>query len=351
MVIAAILAPSLMGNAYYIAAGVVILNWAVCATGWNLMGGLTGYISFGHAAFWGLGAYGTAILLNATEIPSFVAMTIGVLLVSLIALPVGLAALRARGDSFVIVTLAFTMICLLVFQSWRSLTGGSNGLFVDRPFPDLSRPEHHERFYYLYLLLLAATLLIWWLVERSRFGMGLKAIQEDEDKAESLGVPTTGYKLTAFILSAATTAAAGGMYALWFGDLDPVFQFSVLFSATLLLMALVGGVRSLFGPTLGALVVGVGLEFFKLNYGDTQFHLVLTGGLLVIVVLLMPDGIIPAFAALGKRYAKREDVSIREISAEDLLRLSDKPPVSRAASDKDTFVHIPVSTRWNWVSP
>lgn len=324
LVVVALSVPHTLGNAYLLAAAVVILNYAVCATGWNFMGGFTGYISFGHAAYFGLGAYGTALLINRVGMSSFLAVGVAVVLVSLIAIPVGVAGLRLRGASFVIATIAFVLIVLLVAQSWSSVTGGSSGMEVPRPFPGLLRPEHHLRFYYLYLGLLAVALLVWWLIDRSRFGMRLKAIREDEDKARALGVPTTEYKLIAFVLSAAFTAAAGGFYGLWFGDLDPVFQFSILLGAYMVLMALVGGIRSLFGPLLGAILVGFALEYFKLNYGDTQIHLTATGVLLVLVVLFMPDGIIPGVRDLVNRYLRRGETSIREQTAEDLLEAQRK---------------------------
>jgi branched-chain amino acid transport system permease protein len=319
LVVVGLTIPSTLGNAYLLAAAVVILNYAVCATGWNFMGGFTGYISFGHAAYFGLGAYGTALLINRLEMVSFLAVAVTVVIVSLTAIPVGFAALRLRGASFVIATIAFVLIVLLVAQSWSSLTGGSSGMEAPRPFPGLLRPEHHLRFYYLYLGLLAVALLLWWLIDRSQFGMRLKAIREDEDKARALGVPTTEYKLVAFVLSAAFTAAAGGFYALWFGDLDPVFQFSILLGAYMVLMALVGGIRSLFGPLLGAVLVGFALEYFKLNYGDTQIHLTATGLLLVLVVLFMPDGVIPGVRDLMNRRLRRGETSIREQTAEELL--------------------------------
>jgi branched-chain amino acid transport system permease protein len=315
----AVNAPSMMPNAYVLSAAIVILNYAVLATSWNFMGGFTGYISLGHAAYFGLGAYGTALLVTRADLPTFVAWALSGVLVAVLAVPIGFAALRVRGASFVITSIALVLILLLVFQSWSSVTGGSNGLVVPRPFPELLRPEHHYRFYYLYLILLGIALLAWWVIDRSRFGMGLKAIREDEDKAQALGVPTFAYKLIAFVVSAFFTALGGGMYALWFGDLDPVFQFSILIGSYMVLMALLGGVRSLFGPLLGALVVGFALEYFKLNFGDSQFHLVATGLLLALVVLFMPDGVIPAAVALVKRIRGGGETSIREMTAEELI--------------------------------
>jgi len=316
---AAIAFPSLAPNPYILSAGIVVVNYAVLATSWNFVGGFTGYISLGHGALAGLGGYATALLVTKAGLPSFLALAVAALLVAALAVPIGLAALRVRGASFVIVSIALVLILLLVFQSWASFTGGSRGLVVPRPFPGLLRPEHHRVFFYLFSGLLALALLAWWLIDRSRFGLGLKAIREDEDKAESLGTPTFAYKLIVFVVSAAFTALAGGLYALWFGDLDPVFQFSILTGSYLVLMALLGGVRSLFGPLAGALIVGIALEYFKGQFGNTPLHLVATGVLLGLVVMFMPDGVLPALGGLVQRFRKSEQSSIREVSASELL--------------------------------
>jgi branched-chain amino acid transport system permease protein len=314
-----VLFPQLAADPFILSVGVTIASYAVLATSWNFVGGFTGYISLGHAAYFGLGAYGTALLITKADIPPFVAWALSAVIVGLLAVPIGIAALRVRGASFVIVSIALVLILLLVFQSWGSFTGGSNGLRVPRPFSeDVLRPEQHERFFYLHVALLSVALLLWWAIDRSRFGAGLKAIREDEDKAQSLGVPTFAYKLVVFVISAFFTALGGGLYALWFGSLDPIFQFSILIGAYMVLMALLGGVRSLFGPVLGAVIVGYAIEFFKAQYGDTQLHLVATGLLLALVVLFMPDGIIPAATNLLDRLRPKES-SIREMTAADLL--------------------------------
>ncbi|MEU8820778.1 branched-chain amino acid ABC transporter permease [Actinoplanes sp. NPDC048796] len=309
--------PSVAPNPYILSSGVLVLNYAVLATSWNFVGGFTGYISLGHGALAGLGGYATALLVVKAGLPSFAALAAAALLVAALAVPLGMAALRVRGASFVIVSIALVLILLLVFQSWASFTGGSRGLVVPRPF-DLSRPEHHRVFYYLFAGLLAIAVLAWWLIDRSRFGLRLKSIREDEDKAEALGTPTFAYKLIVFVVSAGFTALAGGLYALWFGDLDPVFQFSILTGSYLVLMALLGGVRNLFGPVAGAILVGTALEYFKVEYGDTPLHLVATGVLLGLVVLFMPDGVLPAIGDLFKRFGRTRSSSIREVTAAEL---------------------------------
>ena len=325
--------PSMAPDAFILSVGVVIMSYAVLATSWNFVGGFTGYISLGHAAYSGLGGYATALLVIETGINPWMAMLVGALLVAAVAVPIGIASLRVRGASFVIVSIALVLILLLVFQSWGAFTGGSNGLRVPRPFgTEVLRPEQHERFFYLHAILLGVALLTWWLIDRSRFGTGLKAIREDEDKAQSLGVPTFQYKLVAFVVSAFFTALGGGMYALWFGFLDPIFQFSILVGSYMVLMSLLGGIRSLFGPVLGAVIVGYAVEYFKAQYGDTQFHLVAMGLLLALVVLFMPDGIIPALSSLVDRF-RPQRASIREVTAAELAeeRRTETAPVPEGA--------------------
>lgn len=318
----ALVFPMTTSTGYLLSTGVVILNYALLATGWNFMGGFTGYISLGHAAYFGLGCYTTAILIERTGMSPWLALALTPVIVGLIAVPIGIAALRVRGASFVIVTIAFVLILLLVSQSWVSLTGGSTGIMIPRPFDGLTRVEHHRVFYYIFVAALVLALFVWWRIDRSRFGMGLKAVREDEDKARALGVPTFWAKLIAFVWSAVFTSLAGGLYALWFGDLDPVFQFSILMGAYMVLMALLGGVRELYGPVVGAIVVGLSIEFFKAEFGDTQFHLVATGLLLAVVVLFMPEGVIPAVRGLFTRFGPQAS-SIREETAEQLAARQD----------------------------
>jgi len=304
-------------NSYLRYAGVLVVMYAALATSWNLLGGFTGYVSLGHGAFYGLGAYGTGILITRHGVPHAVALVVSALIVTVFAVVIGIAAMRVRGASFVIVSIALVSATGLVVQGLRRLTGGSSGLRVPSPFRGLSRTENHVLFFYLFAALLLVALLTWRLIDTSRFGADLKAIREDEDKAESLGVPTAAFKVAAYAVSAMFVALAGGLYAMWFGTIDPIFLFSVLVGAYMVLMSLLGGVRHLFGPLLGALIVAPAMEYFLLTMGETQMHVIATGLLLGAVVLLMPDGIIPAVAALIRR--RRGPVaSISELSAEQL---------------------------------
>ncbi|MEU4327332.1 branched-chain amino acid ABC transporter permease [Nonomuraea dietziae] len=311
-VVLALAYPWIVPNLYLLYAGVLTLMYAATATSWNILGGFTGYVSLGHSAFFGLGAYGTGLLMTRAGwswIPSLIGSA---LVVALFAALVGVAAVRVRGASFVIVSIALVSMTNLLVQGWRSLTGGSTGLRVPSPFPDLNRGQSHFAFFYLFLALLVLVMLTWWFISRSRYGAGLRAIREDEDKAESLGVPTAAFKVTAYALSALFVALAGGLYALWFRSLDPIFVFSILIGSYMVLMSLLGGVRHLFGPLLGALIVAPAGEYFLVALGETQVHLAAAGLLLVLVVLFMPEGVIPAAARLVSR---PQQASIREEAA------------------------------------
>ncbi|MEV4106176.1 branched-chain amino acid ABC transporter permease [Nonomuraea sp. NPDC049695] len=306
--------PWIVPNYYLVYAGALTVMYAAMSTSWNLLGGFTGYVSLGHSTFFGLGAYGTGLLVVRLGVPWVVALLVSALAVTVFAVGVGVAAVRVRGASFVIVSIALVSMMNLIVQGWRSLTGGSTGLQVPSPFPGLHRGQTHIVFFYLFLALLGLALLSWWYVSRSRFGAGLRAIREDEDKAESLGVPTGAYKVTAFALSALFVSLAGGLYAVWFGSLDPIFVFSILIGSYMVLMSLLGGVRHLFGPLLGALIVAPAGEYFLIALGETQIHLAATGVVLVLVVLFMPDGI------LARLTRRRTGPSIPDETAEQRLQ-------------------------------
>jgi branched-chain amino acid transport system permease protein len=309
--------PWIAPNSYMRYAGVLVVMYAVLATSWNLVGGFTGYVSLGHAAFFGLGAYGTGILIIDLAVPHVLALAISTVGVVVFAVIVGLAAVRVRGASFVIVSIALVTMMSLIAQDARELTGGSSGLRVPPISEDLDRTSNHLLFFNLFAVLLLLATLTWWFIDRSRFGAGLKAIREDEDKAEALGVPTTAYKVAVFALSAGFTGVAGGLYGMWFGNLDPIFVFSIIVGANMVIMALLGGVRHLFGPTVGALIVAPASEYFLTRFGETQIHIVFSGVLLGIVVLFMPDGIIPKVRALLRRFGPVSS-SIREETQQEL---------------------------------
>ena len=255
-VVFVLLFPSMVADPFALSVGVVVMSYAVLATSWNFVGGFTGYISLGHAAYSGLGAYATGLLILKADVPSFAAMFLAGLSVAVIAVPVNIAALRVRGASFVIVSIALVLILLLVFQSWaRSRAVRTGSACRARSHEVVLRPEQHERFFYLHAVLLAlASHLV------GDRPVAVREGAQGDPRGRGQGTvtrrahvqPTSSRRSD----SAFFTALGGGLYALWFGFLDPIFQFSILVGAYMVLMALLGGVRSLFGPLLGAVIVG-----------------------------------------------------------------------------------------------
>jgi branched-chain amino acid transport system permease protein len=292
LVTALCLGPLIVTNSYYRYAGVLMVMYMVMSSSWNLVGGFTGYVSLGHAAFFGFGAYSTGLIANDSQLSVVLALaaTLGICVAAGAA--VGAVALRVRGASFVIVTIALVYMGSLLAQGLRSVTGGSRGLNVAPLFTFGGRAARHAAYIVTFALLLAVVLALWNFIDGSKFGIGLKAVREDEDRAQSLGVNTTAFKVVIFAVSTGFVGVAGGLYATWTRFIDPIFVFSVQISAQLVLMALLGGTRSLWGPVLGAAVIVPGGEYLLINIPD--YHVLSMGVLLAAVVLLMPNGVIPS---------------------------------------------------------
>jgi branched-chain amino acid transport system permease protein len=309
-VVALAAAPWVFTNSFLRYVATLTVLYMAMSLSWNLMGGLTGYVSLGHSFFFGLGAYGTGLLATRAGVEPFTAALLAGVFVAVVSAGVGYVALRVRGASFVIVTLSLVYIGSLGAQGWRSVTGGSSGLTL--PSLGVGGDLSHVPFYYAFavLALLVLGLSAW--VRRSRFGLALTAIREDEDKAEMLGIDTARTKLVAFVLSALFVGIAGGLYAYWRVFIDPIFVFGIAVSVQMILIALLGGVRSLWGPVLGAVLFMPGSYYLLTTY--PQWHLLLTGVLLGAVVLFLPDGVIPSVRErLGRRGPQA--ASIREVAA------------------------------------
>ncbi|HUH07593.1 MAG TPA: branched-chain amino acid ABC transporter permease, partial [Egibacteraceae bacterium] len=261
--------------------------------------------------FFGVGAYFTGLTAVRFGISPFVTALAAGLFVAVLAAGLGCVALRVRGASFVIVTLALVYIGGLTAQAWRGLTGGSTGFTV--PSPPSTALGPHLLFYYVFLALFLVILALTWWLRRSKFGLGLVAIREDEDKAEMLGINTMLYKLVAFTLSATFVGVGGGLYGHWRLILYPVFVFSIVFGVSMILSSLLGGLRSLWGPALGALLFIPGSYYLLTSH--PQIHVLLTGALLGAVVLFLPDGIIPSVRQRLSRFGAQE-ASIRDAAQE-----------------------------------
>jgi branched-chain amino acid transport system permease protein len=305
---ALIVYPLLTHNAYW--QNVLLLSFliAILASGWNIVSGYTGYASLGQGAFLGYGAYTAALLQLHTGASIWWFVPVGGVVACLIAALLGLVSMRTRGHSFVIITIALIYISQLVALNWSSLTGGSNGLTL--PLPSYPREWQNTPFYFALLLLLALSVALSWWIRRTKFGMGLIAIREDEDKAVAVGVNTLAYKVSAFVASALFAGMAGGVYAYYLTFIDPLGMFDILFSVQLVLAALLGGRGTLWGPVIGGFAIELIDEGTNNALGGTEWHVVVFGLLMVLVLLFLPRGLLPTIQRAITRRRERAEGAI-----------------------------------------
>jgi branched-chain amino acid transport system permease protein len=254
---------------------------AALAESWNIIGGFTGYASFGNVAFFGIGAYTTAVLLTVAEWPFALALPAGGLLAMAFAGLIGMPILRLKGHYFAIATLGVAETMREIVYNLK-ITGGGTGLTM--PITRSPLP-----FFYLMLtILVAATLVNWWL-SGSRFGYGLIAIREDEDAAMAMGINTALYKTAAFALSGAFTGLVGGVFAYWITFIDPEGVFRVIVTIQMIIMAVFGGMGTVVGPLLGALVLASVSELLSTQL--VSLAELFNGLIVILVVLFMPKGL------------------------------------------------------------
>jgi ABC-type branched-subunit amino acid transport system ATPase component/ABC-type branched-subunit amino acid transport system permease subunit len=286
-----LLFPVLSDDLYYQNMIMLSMVFAIGAVGLNVITGYAGYVSLGQGAFLGLGAYTAAILSNDVGGNPFVWMPAAGLLGVVVAGFLGVVAMRARGTAFVILTIALLFLVQIVATNWDSLTNGTSGISL--PLPTWSVDYQNWPFYYTFMAVLGVSLLSSWWIRRSKFGMGLIAIREDEDKAATVGVNTPIYKIFGFVASAVFVSTAGAIYGYYIGFIDPSGMFNILLSVQIILSLLLGGRATLWGPVLGAFIVEPLNEITNNEFGGGNARLLIFGGLLALVVLVMPRGIIP----------------------------------------------------------
>jgi branched-chain amino acid transport system permease protein len=274
--------------------GVLALIYVTAATAWNIFSGNTGYISLGQAVFYGSGAYTMGIAArdwNITGESVFALLPLCGLVGAAIAVPFGLVALRVRRHTFIVITIAFFFIFQLMAFNF-SFTGGSTGL--QSPFLNWPSATYNTPFYYIALAFAAGAIAIAWLVRRSRFGLQLRAIRDDEDRARGLGVKAMQVKLSAFLISGTLTAMIGAVWFYYINQVEPQTGFDPIFDLTLVLMAFLGGYGSISGAVLGALIIEP-LTLWLNTQPQFSGYLseILLGAIFLIVVLFLPRGIIP----------------------------------------------------------
>ena len=261
--------------------GIGVLLMATLAQGWNIIGGFTGYPSFGNSVFYGLGAYGVGIAMAQFHLPFWVGLLAGLALGVVFAGVLGMAVLRLKGHYFAICTLGLAFVMTAIVSNLQ-IAGSNIGLVLP-----LLKSE--VLFYELALgLLVLATLAVFWLAH-SRFGLGLIAIRENEEGAAVMGVNTTLYKILAFMLSAAFTSLAGGIYAYYITFIDPVGVFDVVLNVKMIIMAVFGGAGSVFGPVIGALVLSAISEVLATRI--TSLASLFFGVVIIVAVVFMPQGL------------------------------------------------------------
>ena len=284
-----------LGDAVTLQFGINALLFAVLAQGWNIIGGYTGYASFGNSVFYGLGTYGVAIAMAQFNLPFGVGIVIGVVLAVAFAVALGLPILRLRGPYFAIASLGLSAAMGAVFSNLQ-IAGANIGLILP-----LARND--TMFYELSLGLLVVATISVAVIAASRFGRGLIAIREDEDAAGVMGVNTTLYKILALVISAFFTAIAGGIHAYWITFVDPAGAFDSTLNVRMIIMAVFGGPGTVFGPVIGAFLLSMVYEVLA-NSISTAAALVF-GLVIVVAVLFMPKGLMDlgwGFRRMGLRY-------------------------------------------------
>lgn len=289
--------PLMSDDAYYQNMIILSLVFAVSASGLNIITGFAGYVSLGQGAFLGLGGYTIGVLASRFDTVSpWLWVPVAGVTAAIVAAGLGLVALRSRGPAFVIITVAFLFLVQVIAVNWVSLTNGTAGLTL--PLPTWDRDFFNWPFYYALVVILAAQQLMTWWIRRTKLGMGLIAIREDETKAATIGINLPVEKIIGFVASSVFVGMAGAVYGYYLTFIDPRGMFGILISVQIILSLLVGGKATLWGPVLGAFLIEPLNEIANNSLGGGNTRLLIFGGLLVLVVILLPNGILPAVESL-----------------------------------------------------
>jgi branched-chain amino acid transport system permease protein len=274
------------------------------ASAWNILGGYTGYISLGNAAAFGIGAYTLGLLLNGLHVPAgflpFAYVPLAGLVTVILTAPLGWVALRTRAATFVIVTIAEMFVVQLLASNLRGLTQGSQGLGL--PVPSWGPQFFPVPYYYAMFVLAAGTVGLSAWVRRSKFGLGLLAIRDDEDKASTLGIPARTFMIAAYVISVLPVGMIGAVYAYYVTYIYPQFVVDPLIDIGMALMVFLGGMGTLAGPVVGAVILQPAQQYLAYRYGAAQLYLILYSAVFLSVLLLMPQGIVPE---IGSRLQHR----------------------------------------------
>lgn len=298
----AVLLPVFIKAPYQLHILILIIIWAIIGTSWNLLSGYAGQVSFGHAAFFGLGAYSAGLLTLHYGLSPWWGILLGPLVAAVAALPIGAIAFRLRGPYFALAMLALGEIFRLVFLNMTNFTNGAKGILI--------MPAITSKIFYYYagLGMFAVTLLVTYLIVHSKIGYYLVSIREDQDAATSLGIPTTLYKNLALLPSAFFTGLAGAFYMNYVAFIDPNIVFNLTnISVMVILVVMLGGVATTWGPTIGAALYIIMGELFRTTLGPA--NVLVFGVLVCIIIMFLPNGIAGELDLL-KRIAQRKKAGV-----------------------------------------
>ncbi|HBA88356.1 MAG TPA: branched-chain amino acid ABC transporter permease [Geobacter sp.] len=285
LAVALLVVPAVVSDTFVLRVMTEAIMWVGLAIAFDVIAGYTGYLNFGHGAFFGIGAYTIGILMMRAELPFWVALPAGGLAAGITALIAGIPTLRLKGAYFAIATWALSRAIQQLALNME-MTGGPDGM-------RLTAFLNPQFFYYLMLITVGGTFVIlWYLLERAPFGLKLKAIREDEEGAKALGLNPTKLKMQAFILSALPTGILGGIYAYWITFIDPSSTLGDMVSDQAVVMVVFGGMGTLFGPAIGALLIFAFKTLFWAYLSDFQLlYLIILGALIAISVIFIPNGL------------------------------------------------------------
>ena len=315
----AIAFPLVFSNSFVTGLALFALMFAAAATGWNIFSGYTGYIALGHATYFGLGAYALAIMCQDWKIQGdytpFLLVPAAGLIAAIIAIPLGWISLRVRRHAFIVITIAVFFIFQLLAYNLTQFTNGTIGLNLPIPI-DWTGDFYNIPFYYVALVMLLVAIAISWWVRNSKYGLGLLAIRDDEDRALGLGVKTGLSKLAAFVISAFIVGMVGAIWAYYVFVIYPNTAFDATFDVAIALMAFLGGLGTISGPILGALFLETIQLYFTSQSGPNSYYLIINGALFLVVILLLPRGVIPT---LSERWAKYQVIRQQKQQEHDAI--------------------------------
>lgn len=286
--------PFLSPEVYYLSFMFSVFMYVILASSWNLIGGYAGYLSFGHAAFFGIGAFATAKMAAVFELPPVLTILAAIpagAIAALVALIIGYPCLKIRGPYFAVVTLCFAFVVDLAVKNIEYL-GGAEGIWMQ--IMDVPEKLSRSIMYEVMLLLMVVTLAVAWWIGRSRLGAGLRAVRSDEEVAETMAIPTARIKIQAFILSAFFPGIAGGLFAYYLTYIHADVVFNINISILIVLMAMFGGGGTWLGPIIGAVILTVVNELLS-TFAQAEIARIIYGALFIVVTIFMPNGILDFF--------------------------------------------------------